>query len=110
MPYAQPGLKAVLKDALQWDSFRDFLRLGIPGGFMMQLEGNSYDITTLLAGLLGTRKSQPQSSDDSLHCFLSSLKPRCIPHSCSRELKALSSAESLGAVQVQRRWMRTMYY
>ncbi|CAK0774062.1 hypothetical protein CVIRNUC_004130 [Coccomyxa viridis] len=54
VPYAQPGLKAILADAVQWDSFRDFLALGLPGGFMMQLEGNSYDITTLLAGLLGT--------------------------------------------------------
>ena len=48
-----PTLRATLADALLWDSFRDFLALGIPGGFMMQLEGNSYDITTLLAGLLG---------------------------------------------------------
>ena len=53
VPYAQPGLKAILADAVEWDSFRDFLALGLPGGFMMQLEGNSYDITTLLAGLLG---------------------------------------------------------
>ena len=59
MPYAQPGLKAVLQDALQWDSFRDYLALGVPGGFMMQLEGNSYDITTLLAGLLGTSQLRP---------------------------------------------------
>ena len=48
-----PTLRAILADALLWDSFRDFLALGVPGGFMMQLEGNSYDITTLLAGLLG---------------------------------------------------------
>jgi hypothetical protein len=53
-----PTLRATLADALLWDSFRDFLALGIPGGFMMQLEGNSYDITTLLAGLLG-RVSPP---------------------------------------------------
>ena len=60
VPYAQPGLKAILADAVQWDSFRDFLALGLPGGFMMQLEGNSYDITTLLAGLLGELAVRPQ--------------------------------------------------
>ena len=59
VPYAQAGLKAILADAVQWDSFRDFLALGLPGGFMMQLEGNSYDITTLLAGLLGELAVQP---------------------------------------------------
>ncbi len=66
VPYVQPSLKAVLQDALQWDSFRDFLALGIPGGFMMQLEGNSYDITTLLAGLLGTCPPHFTSSHVSL--------------------------------------------
>ena len=59
VPYAQPGLKAILADAVQWDSFQDFLALGLPGGFMMQLEGNSYDITTLLAGLLGELAGWP---------------------------------------------------
>ena len=62
VPYAQPGLKAILADAVQWDSFRDFLALGLPGGFMMQLEGNSYDITTLLAGLLGELAVRPRST------------------------------------------------
>ena len=62
VPYAQPGLKAILADAVQWDSFRDFLALGLPGGFMMQLEGNSYDITTLLAGLLGERAVWPHKA------------------------------------------------
>ena len=63
VPYVQPSLQAVLQDALQWDSFRDFLALGIPGGFMMQLEGNSYDVTTLLAGLLGGHESGSQCSE-----------------------------------------------
>ena len=62
VPYAQPGLKAILADAVQWDSFRDFLALGLPGGFMMQLEGNSYDITTLLAGLLGELPGRAQKT------------------------------------------------
>ena len=62
VPYAQPGLKAILADAVQWDSFRDFLALGLPGGFMMQLEGNSYDITTLLAGLLGELPGRAQKA------------------------------------------------
>lgn len=53
VPYVQPSLKAILEDAVQWSSFREFLVLGLPGGFMMQLEGNSYDITTVLAGILG---------------------------------------------------------
>ena len=70
VPYVQPSLKAVLQDALQWDSFRDFLALGIPGGFMMQLEGNSYDITTLLAGLLGDCENHFMSSH------------ACMPVSC----------------------------
>lgn len=59
----QPSLRAVLVDAVQWGSFRDFLALSIPGGFMMQLEGNSYDITTLLAGLLGAPLASPMHID-----------------------------------------------
>ncbi len=53
IPYVAPTLKAVFLDAIAPASFLEFLKLGIPGGFMMQLEGNSYDITTLLASLLG---------------------------------------------------------
>jgi hypothetical protein len=53
IPYVQPTLKAVFLDAIAPASFLEFLKLGIPGGLMMQLEGNSYDITNVLASLLG---------------------------------------------------------
>jgi MATE family multidrug resistance protein len=35
-------------------SLRLFLALGLPGGFMMGMEASSFDITTALAGRLGT--------------------------------------------------------
>jgi hypothetical protein len=53
IPYVAPTLKAVFLDAIAPASFLEFLKLGIPGGLMMQLEGNSYDITNVLASLLG---------------------------------------------------------
>ena len=48
-----PTLKAVIADALAPASFAEFLRLALPGGLMMQIEGNSFDITNILASLLG---------------------------------------------------------
>ena len=114
MPYAQPGLKAVLRDALQWDSFQDFLALGIPGGFMMQLEGNSYDITTLLAGLLGTLfpNLHSKSSHDtvclSIICVISGDVGTSSLKLLHRLRKLGSKAKSLSAVQARPRWMRTM--
>ncbi len=44
---------AVIADALAPASFAEFLRLALPGGLMMQIEGNSFDITNVLASLLG---------------------------------------------------------
>ena len=82
VPYVAPTLRATLADALLWDSFRDFLALGVPGGFMMQLEGNSYDITTLLAGLLGRVLPHCMSSFRCNDCLLHSLSvmERCATH------------------------------
>lgn len=53
IPYVAPTLRAVFLDAVAPASFLEFLKLGTPGGLMMQLEGNSYDITNVLASLLG---------------------------------------------------------
>ncbi len=43
-------LKAGLSLKTQWA----FMQLGIPGGLMMAAEASSYDVTTALAGLLGS--------------------------------------------------------
>lgn len=55
IPYVAPTLKAVFADAVAPASFAQFLKLAIPGGLMMQIEGNSFDITNVLASLLGAR-------------------------------------------------------
>ncbi|BDA44364.1 probable multidrug and toxin extrusion protein 1 [Coccomyxa sp. Obi] len=54
VPYVAPTLGAVFADAVAPASFAEFLRLALPGGLMMQIEGNSFDITNVLASLLGT--------------------------------------------------------
>eukprot|EP00873_Tetraselmis_striata_P043544 jgi/Tetstr1/463808/TSEL_008623.t1 len=47
-------LSPVLLDGLSPGALRLFLGLGLPGGFMMGMEASSFDITTALAGRLGT--------------------------------------------------------
>ena len=37
IPYVQPTLKAIFKDAILPSSFWEFLKLAIPGGIMMQV-------------------------------------------------------------------------
>ena len=49
-------LRAGLSLETQWA----FMQLGIPGGLMMAAEASSYDVTTALAGLLGS--AQPDQA------------------------------------------------
>lgn len=53
VPYGEATLWTAMSDAVSWETLVEFLKLGIPGGLMMAAEGNSYDITTTLAGILG---------------------------------------------------------
>ncbi len=61
VPYVAPTLKAVFADAVAPATFAEFLKLAIPGGLMMQIEGNSFDITNVLASLLGARSPHANS-------------------------------------------------
>lgn len=36
-----------------WKSFQTYLKLAIPGGFMVAMEAGSFDVTTMMAGTLG---------------------------------------------------------
>uniref|UniRef100_A0A061S8P2 Multidrug resistance protein, MATE family n=1 Tax=Tetraselmis sp. GSL018 TaxID=582737 RepID=A0A061S8P2_9CHLO len=45
---------SALREGTRWRAVGAFLALGIPGGIMLGLEASSFDITTALAGLLGT--------------------------------------------------------
>jgi Na+-driven multidrug efflux pump len=41
------------QQSMRWKSLQNYLRLAIPGGFMVAMEAGSFDITTMFAGTLG---------------------------------------------------------
>lgn len=53
-PFSLATLGAVVRDGLSLRTQWEFLKLGLPGGLMMAAEASSFDITTALAGILGT--------------------------------------------------------
>ncbi|KAK9809481.1 hypothetical protein WJX73_002316 [Symbiochloris irregularis] len=53
-PFSMVTLGCVIRDGLSFKTQWEFLKLGMPGGLMMAAEASSFDITTAMAGLLGT--------------------------------------------------------
>lgn len=41
------------RESITWSTIRTYLKLAIPGGFMVAMEAGSFDITTMMAGTLG---------------------------------------------------------
>lgn len=54
MPGCDEPLLLLLLEGCKWRKAAAFLALGLPGGVMLMLEASSFDITTALAGRLGT--------------------------------------------------------
>lgn len=50
----QPRLSSLLKAGLSPSTQWAFLQLGLPGGLMMTADASSFDVTTAMAGALGT--------------------------------------------------------
>jgi MATE family multidrug resistance protein len=43
-----------LRSCLEWEGVREFLKVGIPGGFMVGMETWGFDVAVLMASFLGT--------------------------------------------------------
>lgn len=50
---ASVSWEKVWRQAVEWKSIWEYLKLAIPGGFMVAMESSSFDITTVMAGTLG---------------------------------------------------------
>lgn len=47
------------QQSIQWKSLQSYLKLAVPGGLMVAMEAGSFDITTMMAGMLGTVQVPP---------------------------------------------------
>jgi Na+-driven multidrug efflux pump len=62
----QPGVpadasqKQIWQQAVSWHSFRSFLKLAVPGAFMVAMEAGSFDVATMFAGTLGVAQVLPR--------------------------------------------------
>lgn len=66
----QPPLSSLLKAGLSPSTQWAFLQLGLPGGLMMAADASSFDVTTAMAGALGTVELDAHTAILTLCVFL----------------------------------------
>ena len=56
---AAASLEQAWQQSIRWQSLQRYLKLAIPGAFMVAMEAGSFDITTVMAGMLGVAQVVP---------------------------------------------------